>query len=423
LGSVQQHIAACGRCQGILGLLKNSDAVELQAPAENASKLQTPEEIVMDPQASISATGALGVGYVSGLPRDAAAPSSTTQPQPARLPQDISRGRYSRTLRWTAPAGAIAAGLLIWLAAHENNRVERRALENVEVAQEQPAEQELRKERSAPLPAAPPSGTASDSAPVSPQRAYSTEEQHNPKRGAGATRESKMPAKRAENSVADEARADNLQVGAAASPVDGAGNPTVKPPSAAPANTATSSTDARTQEAPSANNGADLSAKQSAVPSDKREKTGEDSVATSSQQVEVESHHELLPSFRRSTGFGIPTIVAPSGMVLWRLHGNGVVERSIDGGITWTRQNTGGKFELLSGSAPGDNMCWVVGGGGTILRTVDGGGHWSKLASPVTGEISGIRAMDALHATLLDTNGQVSFKTSDGGLTWAQAKK
>ena len=118
-----------------------------------------------------------------------------------------------------------------------------------------------------------------------------------------------------------------------------------------------------------------------------------------------------------------PLILTPGGTVLWRLRAGGKIERSADRGITWLQQNSGVKLELLAGSAPSDAVCWLVGRAGTILRTTDGGGHWSKVVSPLTGDIAGIRAEDAQHATIFDAGNNARFTTSDGGATWTPAKE
>jgi photosystem II stability/assembly factor-like uncharacterized protein len=116
-------------------------------------------------------------------------------------------------------------------------------------------------------------------------------------------------------------------------------------------------------------------------------------------------------------------ILTPGGTVLWRLRSSGKIERSTDRGITWTPQNSGAKHELLAGSASSDAVCWLVGRAGTILRTTDGGGHWSKVVSPVTGDVGGVRAEDALHATIFGAGNNTRFETNDGGATWNPAKQ
>ena len=116
-------------------------------------------------------------------------------------------------------------------------------------------------------------------------------------------------------------------------------------------------------------------------------------------------------------------IVTPGGTALWRLQPAGIIERSVDRGLTWSRQDSGTTRGLLAGSAPSDVVCWIVGRRGLILRTTDGGGHWEKVTAPVAEDFAGIRATDALHATILDRGGRAKFVTSDGGVNWERVKE
>jgi hypothetical protein len=123
-----EHIAACSRCQQILLLLEATDEVPLPVEAEDDLKMRE----------SVLSTGALYVDYTA-MPT----PSLTVagQPTPAsKAPQDISRVRGFKALRWAAPAGAIAAGLLIWLVVRDN-KVQNAHFENVQVAQQQSTEE------------------------------------------------------------------------------------------------------------------------------------------------------------------------------------------------------------------------------------------------------------------------------------------
>jgi hypothetical protein len=116
-------------------------------------------------------------------------------------------------------------------------------------------------------------------------------------------------------------------------------------------------------------------------------------------------------------------IVTPGGMALWRLQAAGTIERSVDRGLTWSRQESGTTRDLVAGSAPSEVVCWIIGPRGLILRTADGGGHWEKITAPNAGDLAGIRATDALHATLVDRGGRAKFVTSDGGVNWERVKE
>jgi len=67
---------------------------------------------------------------------------------------------------------------------------------------------------------------------------------------------------------------------------------------------------------------------------------------------------------------------------------------------------------LLTGSAPSDKVCWVVGRVGAILLTTDGGAHWTLISSPLSEDLGGIRATDALHATIWNARNTKSFETT-----------
>src|SRR6516164_4601417 len=82
MNSWKEHIVGCARCQAVLAELEATDTIPLRA-SEDASE------------------------------REEALPKS---PKKSRI-MPISRGlRW----QWLAPAGALAAGLLVWVAWHEN---------------------------------------------------------------------------------------------------------------------------------------------------------------------------------------------------------------------------------------------------------------------------------------------------------------
>ncbi len=72
---------------------------------------------------------------------------------------------------------------------------------------------------------------------------------------------------------------------------------------------------------------------------------------------------------------------------------------------------------LTAGSAPSDVVCWLVGRAGAVLRTSDGT-TWARLPAPAPDDLVQIEAEDARTATVT-TAGGVSFRTVDGGQTWA----
>jgi hypothetical protein len=111
-------------------------------------------------------------------------------------------------------------------------------------------------------------------------------------------------------------------------------------------------------------------------------------------------------------------ISAPGTSFVWRAGRAGLIEFSSDAGATWSRQISGVLTDLTTGASPSANVCWIVGRVGTVLLTVDGGAHWTRLHAPLNDDLGGIRAVDALHATIWNARNMKFFETADGGVTW-----
>ncbi|MBW8867409.1 MAG: hypothetical protein JF610_08745 [Acidobacteria bacterium] len=116
------------------------------------------------------------------------------------------------------------------------------------------------------------------------------------------------------------------------------------------------------------------------------------------------------------TSAAAPDIVSPDRNVRWRLRTAGIVERSIDGGLTWQTQATGVTTLLVSGAAPTPTICWVAGRGGIVLRSTDGS-TWQRVGLSEPIDLTAIRASDAVNATVTAVDGR-TFTTADGGTTW-----
>ena len=109
-------------------------------------------------------------------------------------------------------------------------------------------------------------------------------------------------------------------------------------------------------------------------------------------------------------------IATPDPNVRWRLSGPNV-DRSIDGGQTWTPQLTGMLLAPVAGAAPDPRVCWLVGPGGLVLLTVDGT-TWRRVDFPdATANLVAVIARDGLSATVTTSDGR-SYRTDDGGTTW-----
>ena len=120
------------------------------------------------------------------------------------------------------------------------------------------------------------------------------------------------------------------------------------------------------------------------------------------------------------TGSASGLILTPDNRVFWKLQPAGTVQLTTDGGKDWKSLETGANEYLTTGFAPSSNVCWIAGRSGTLLLTKDRGSHWSKINTPIAGDLGGVRAADAKHASIWDEARHTSYETSDGGSTWKQ---
>jgi hypothetical protein len=110
-------------------------------------------------------------------------------------------------------------------------------------------------------------------------------------------------------------------------------------------------------------------------------------------------------------------IGSPDPLVRWRLRRR-TVEKSIDGGKSWTAVPTGIDAEWTAGAAPTTTAFWIVGRGGMIARSTDGRA-FERIPFPELTDLSGVQATDAQTATVSSADGH-TFTTTDGGRSWAR---
>jgi hypothetical protein len=134
---------------------------------------------------------------------------------------------------------------------------------------------------------------------------------------------------------------------------------------------------------------------------------------------------ESIATFSAPSGANIAGLLkSPSGAVIWRIGGNGRIERSTDVGGTWVAQASPLQQSWVAGVAVSDTKCWIVGRNGAIARTTDGE-HWVQIAPPpmapaTLGKLPdwiGITASDEQTATITASD-QRRYTTQDGGKTW-----
>ena len=129
-------------------------------------------------------------------------------------------------------------------------------------------------------------------------------------------------------------------------------------------------------------------------------------------------------------------IVSPEATFRWRLVPPATIQRSTDGGVTWTSQSnrapglsflgetqkTTGRtltaFALNAGSAPARDICWIVGSDGIVLLSPDGI-SWQRRPFTEPVNLTAVRAIDAKAAVVTTEDGR-QFSTADGGATWSK---
>ena len=363
--AIQLHVAGCSRCEEVLAQLAATENLPLEAAQRNTAE----------------SAGAFHGQNVRDISRRG---SSATTP---------GSSRSHRQWRWIAPAGAIAAGLLVWIAYRELRPAQKSVAPAVQVA-------ENRKEIDMP---APPSAPSSAAAKLVPQKkAEDSIAADNLAIKIERSNSSKIPAtqepKTREYSQVQATQSVEVQTDALEEPklADKTAPPSPIPP--LESNNITISGAAAAPAPP-----AEVQQKRATA-------YGDELTETRRLKAQVTSAALLENN---------PTLIlAPDASVMWRVGAAGSIEFSSTGGGEWQHQTSGVSIELVAGLAPQKNVCWVVGRSGTILLTTDSGTTWRKITSPTKNDLGGVNATDALHATIWELTGQKKFETADGGQAW-----
>lgn len=415
MNSWKEHIVGCAHCQAILAELEATESIPLQAREKEEALLMSLAE------------------------RAAGVTSKDRSVEAAALPEKPRITRISRGAlwQWLVPAGALAAGLLVWVAWHENQPPQRKG----------PAETAKLEQPSTPMP------------PV-PQRVYestSSDKLANLAKDQGAaggiasaktapaseslkrlekpeSRTNVVPAKPSagkERAPLPEATRDS----------SGAVRPENQPDLDAKSELIARAEDELKAQTPSANAPAQnqqnqLNTQKVAGPAPLGQAQGE--VAKKAKSAPAASlYRSAVPSapptpspvsaLRDKASMQVAgisnahLIAAPGAGIFWLAGRAGLIAFSSDNGASWSRQTSGVQADLTTGSAPSAKTCWIVGRAGTILLTTDGGAHWSVIHSPVEEDLGGVRATDALHAAIWNSANTKTFETTDGGVTWKSA--
>lgn len=448
LATWKEHIAGCARCQEILAQLEATEEI----PVGSTSQEEAGKSVLVMPSSAQSARAAA---------------------------ESVARPRRSSVANWRylVPAGAIAAGLLLFVVSREGS-LERNILQpaaslpkaqpSVSSAESTPAanaQKDMARER-AKAPAAEPKATlaapaasvpaqtdelrgyAGSAAGVPTNRVDQVQRERDKAlpdlrkeetlQDAQNSRSAPGPASRgmhqqSNNAVQQEPSLDQLQTQGRrtadlkqdAPAFDDAD----KDVSAAPA-TKTRALAKLAPAAPAPPPPPPVSAGDAVVGGAAGKKTREPApenadftaLGAQAQTVVVASEANALLATAIATS-GPRVLPVPGTSVIWKIDEKGRVQRSSDLGATWKVQDTGVNATPLSGAAPSEKVCWLVGTFGTVLLTTDSGAHWSKLTVPINSTIDRIEATDARHAVVTLQSTTVQFETFDAGQTWSLVKK
>jgi len=425
--SRHQHIASCPRCQEILSQLEATEGIRLEADESNL----VPQHTVAVPQMQI-----VNAARTSAAP--VAQESLSKFTGPTELP------RRAANWHWRAPAAALAAILLVWIAVHERTAPEFHLAKNQStpvppvaapalrsappsLAKEEPAR------RDQPQPLAPKATPAEKdhASAIGDRGLFDLKTQARsaaPKRTA--PRNTPQPGDALDTQQAVRTQSRIL----AQSPYEDKQRAGREPASQAPAPAPPPSDVAALSpgviaESVTVESSATPVPLSPAAPEPSRAKKSESTggiagstdTLTAPSTVDQPVNGRVFGALETVVVPGLAqnsvAVSSPDSSTTWRLGSSGIVEHSIDSGSHWSLQKTGIIADLLAGSAPTNKVCWIVGRTGAILLTTNAGKHWHKVASPTTEDISSVFAVNAQQATVTTITNK-SYKTTNAGKIW-----
>ena len=446
--AAKKHFVSCARCQKILDQL---------AATQSVSELRNQEDELV--------AGGVVSRPKNGEVHGEASVSSATSRAPKETESRVAHfpTKKKRLLRWAAPAGAIAAGLLLYASLRDFRSPAKRTEPATQTAQNREDNSNLRDYYAVPgvppkAPQTPPPATSNQPKQKDDEFAARTSRQQaaNPAprvlldelerlRGkAEPSKDRKAEEKSARSqspAPTSAANAKTPQSGGRSTVEQGTNPAKTKSFDAAKSgvvggslqNGAEAQQSQIQLQASGAATGAPAASPSSPVPpppvppaSASQQVTvtaAAPEVANETVEVSALNKKEAnLPAMSRNV---IDPAMLPPRMVvasneksIWRFGEHGAIAHSSDGGRTWKLQEVPVTATLTSGSAPAKNICWIAGAAGTLLRTTDGGKHWQLIIAPIAGDLGGVMASDGKHATIWDVPRQATYQTSNGGKTW-----
>jgi hypothetical protein len=415
ISAVRSHVALCDRCKDVLAEM----------------------EITQD------ANDVVPSGAISSA-NDSIPGANTNQPAPlamARSKAVTFQMKTSSRLRWAAPAGAIAAGLLLWIGIRDY----RLQLKNAGPAT-QIAENRSYAQPTAPIPPAEPESITKQKTENLERRQAREELKGDASGSASAPLRDEMQNFRKSAKSSPKLRADAGKELPGSAPSEMRKVPAPQPESGNRGSSAVAEEGAAKTENPnlklkdSALDAVQIDGQSAQEDQGKQPLSGgtisQPAAPTTAARGNVTQTGQAQAEIVTSTSglkkdqaasfsnalFGVAdlpvTVAAPGGKIIWRFGEHGAIAHSGDGGNSWQTQSAASTATLTAGYAPSNKICWIAGTAGTLLRTTDGGNHWELVITPISADIGGIRASDAKHATIWDISNRLSYETIDGGLTW-----
>ena len=412
--AVESHVVTCRRCQEILAQLGLTQDLH---ESQDRDKVEVYDHLAA---------------------QSAAAPSAGRRESAGKIAHFAAR--KISLLRWAAPAGAIAAGILIWIGLRdfrspskvagpavqiaENRRDAAPTLESRVAPPEAVAKQEnemVARQEYRQQPAAKPSEILLDEMrqprTVDPE-SHARADNQLPSKGANGlgagsgnrvggriSSEKKESLGTSETGTDLDATKSDREILEGETKIVAGGLPAAPsppPPAPAPAAARAKAAAPALATAPAAS-----------------------SVEVTAQPVlQKDNNPPAQFSYNVSTLKLLSSATAtPDGKDIWRFGEHGGITHSKDGGSTWKSQTAPLATTLTSGSAPSNKVCWIAGAAGTLLRTTDGGNRWQIVITPIAADLGGVQASDDRHATIWDVGNHARYATSDGGATWKQAAR
>jgi hypothetical protein len=448
MSAAKKHFAGCARCQEIQAQLEATQSVSESRNQED----------------QLAAGGAVARAKNAETYEEASAPKVATR-NPKETESKVTHfpSKKKWLPRWVAPAGAIAAGLLLYLSFRDFRSPAKRAEPATEIAQNR---EDNSRARGAYVPPAVPQKEPQNASQTPPPAAPRQNDDHLAARAS--RQQSAQPAPgvlldelkrlRSEAELKDSkeekksvpppsvptpmagANANIAQSGGRISALEQGKNPAkAKTGVAADKSVVAGAVQKERDAEQSQSLQGQASGAATGAPAASPSSPVFPPPASSSQQVTVtaaapESSNETvevsplnknvanLPVLSRNVSdlalLPPRMVVALNGKSIWRFGEHGAVAHSSDGGKTWKSQEMPVTANLTSGSAPAKNICWIAGVTGTLLRTTDGGKHWQLIITPIAGDLGGVMASDGKRAAIWDVSRQATYQTSDGGKTW-----